>query len=361
MALPVTITGLVGNLLTTSQPFISSSGNVYVFGRDSSDTDLLRAFKATDPTSSFSNVGTDVDVQSGGTWPIVAIAAVQISDVIHIVTVVSFDLNNNSIYYHTFNMATDAWVTTNEGVKTNYLAATTDATKAISISARSDGDIIVIYNGSKEASMGSDYDRVKYARREGGTWTIDVALDSGGADHWYASGLVIGSSDRMHFFFVNGDLFDMFQRTLTSANVLETLPSAFDTSITATLLHTVQQGASYDDGGTQRVRYPVYDSTSSTINSAKLDSANAPTVTQDTDITGSTSVTVTQMVSSFSADGTTLWHTFASVTDGDLYTQSNEDDAGWSTPAEFYDDTDGVNGIRTNVYTRGSSVVLAMV
>lgn len=349
MALPVTITGL-GN---GSRPFLSSSGNVYIIGSEGSTN--LAAYKATDPTSSFSNVGTDVTTAIS----INSIDVFQVGDVLHVVTYLYFN-SDNRVIYHTFNMSSDSWTISNETVKGTYSRAFgTGAEGHASITVRSDGDVIVLYPGEPAASMGTDYERAKYARREGGTWTIDVAVDNAGADHWYPSGTVMGSSDRMHFFLVNDDLTSMYQRTLTSANALEAFPSAFDSTVHGTPASCIQSGTSYDDGGTQRVRFPVVDATAVTINSAKLDSGDAPTVTQDTDITGATGFWASKEASSFSADGTTLWHTFVDNSTKDIFTQSNADDGGWSTPASFYTTT-GVN-VKTNVYTRGTSVVLAMV
>ena len=48
------------------------------------------------------------------------------------------------------------------------------------IDVRSDGDVLVAYQGAFEAVKGTDRNRVKYARREGGTWTANLALDDGG-------------------------------------------------------------------------------------------------------------------------------------------------------------------------------------
>ena len=102
MALPVTISGLVHatGSITVSRPFISSGGNVYVIGREST---TLGAYKATDPTSSFSAVGTSPSLTN-----INNLNAVQVGDVLHVVTASASASTSVDYKYHTFNMATDA-------------------------------------------------------------------------------------------------------------------------------------------------------------------------------------------------------------------------------------------------------------
>ena len=360
MALPTTITGLSTSPNKYSQPFISSGGNVYVVGRDTSTTSLIRAFKATDPTSSFSNVGTDFNLTSSHSLE--TLVAIQSGDNIHVATTDS-SAGSLTILYHVFSMSSDSWTTTNESILGSTSVVNSSALSMLGISIRSDGDVIVTHNGSTDKIMGTDYDRAKYSRRESGSWTSDVDLgDVSASVNYYASGVVIGGSDRMHFFFVDDTNNDMYQRTLNSSNSLETLPSAFDTTVSTTELALMQLGVSYDSGGTIKVRYPISDATASVANSAKLDSnTDTPTVTQDTGITGATAVnTGAYFRLTFTADGTTLWHSFQAA-DHDLYTQSNADDAGWDAPVEFYDDAGALSGHRANIYTRGSTKVLAFV
>ena len=354
MALPTTITGFVASVDGTrfvTQPFLSSGGNVYVFGRGSTST-LLRAFKATDPTSSFSNVGSDITISDGD---VEAVAAFQVGDVIHVATM-NGAASSRDVRYHTFNMATDAWVITNEAVVENFDNQFAADPYPINIMVRSDGDVIIFYPGASVANMGSQRGRVYYARRESASWTVDVSVDDGGGSSWLVQGLVSGSSDRTHFFFMDYNTGDAYQRTLTSANALETFPSTYSN----TSIGCQSSGTSYVSGANTKVRFPLKEKTdATTLYSAKCDSADAPSVTVDTDITGSINVEAGTFRASFSADGTTLWNTFIDNTTDGLYIQSNADDAGWGTPASFYDG--GTHyGVKTNIYTRGSSIVIAM-
>lgn len=358
MALPTTINANSDVTVGGGTPYLSSGGNVYVVTRNTSSRSNFQIWKATDPTSSFSQIGSDTQVTS--TNVIIGIATIQDGQNIHIVTADAVATNGAlDLRYHVFSMSSDSLTTTNELIKDNAVTANDIvAPFPLGISIRSDGDVIVLYNGSSVANMGAQRERVYYARREG-TWTVDVAVDNGGATHWYAGGIVRGSSDRMHFFFQDSGAGDMYQRTLTSANSLEIFPASFDTTSDAGIAPQIQIGISYDSSGTQKVRRPYSNDTATQLNSAKCDSADTPTMSTDVDITGATNWKQTSAFqSSFTANGTTLWNTFLDNND-DIYTQSNANDGGWTTPESFY--TGIVTNIHTNIYTRGSDVVLAMV
>jgi hypothetical protein len=359
MALPTTITGFaelsVGGR-NVSRPFLSSGGNVYVVGWGSTLT-LLRAFKATDPTDSFSNIGTDVTLEN----QLQVVSAIQDGDLIHVTTFNAAATTAIDLRYHTFNMATDEWVITNELVVENFgVVSNAVYVGHVDITVRSDGDVIILYNGQSQANMGSQRERVYYARREGGSWTVDVAVDDGGGTHWYASGIVAGASDRSHFFFIDDGAGDGYQRTLTSANALESFPSSYDSTVDLSEGSHSTLGTSYDSGGTIKVRMPVPDADAVTLNSVKLDSADTPTVSQDDDITGATAQRAGAYAACFAVDGTTLWNVFLSSGDDGVYVQSNADDAGWSTPDLFYDG--GIHStVKANVYTRSGSIVAGMI
>src|SRR5688572_24647398 len=104
MALPTTISG-IDVAVPVAGPFKSSGGNVYFIGKDSSTTNTLRAFNATDPTTSFSNVGTDFTVTNVTVGAqINAISAWQDGDTLHVATSQhdTTTTTNNTYRYHTF-------------------------------------------------------------------------------------------------------------------------------------------------------------------------------------------------------------------------------------------------------------------
>lgn len=348
MALPTTIASTAGAQRGNHRPFLSSSGNVYVLLRDESTTSKIQMYKATDPTSSFSTVGTNPDT---GT-EILAIASYQAGDILHVIT------HNSALSYHTFNMATDAWVITNESIVTGLV--TNETIFALGLMVRSDGDVIVSYNGDTIVNMGVDRTRVYYARRESASWTIDVLIDNGGATNWYNMGLVSGASDRTHFFFQDGDLDDAYQRALTSANALETFPSAYDTSIAGSATNSPAQGASYDSSGTIKIRFPYLDSVTTDYNVAKGNSADAPTISVDADVTGTGGIASGAHRMALTANGTDLY-LFYTDNSSNIFYLLNSNEGGWGSPTSFYDDAASVIRIYANVYTRSGSIVVGIV
>jgi hypothetical protein len=254
MALPTDISALLDTAI--AGPFMSSAGNVYVFGRSDAATDTLRAIKATDPTSSFSAVGSDQDPYN---LFLRGVSAHQVGDVIHIIG--NFHSSESAVSYRylTFNMATDAWVIS-EDIETGLditPASNTDPSLYPDITVRSDGDVIVVYNGETDAIKGTSYARIKYARREGGTWTTNIAVDAGGQLDYSFSRTTLGLDDRVHIFWRQLEKTSLFHRTLSSANVLQAgseLLDAFDISTSSSVNNNAYYSAySWDDGGTIRV------------------------------------------------------------------------------------------------------------
>ena len=145
MAVPVTISGVeitATDLFNMKScrigPYRSSAGNFYGFFRQTTDTSLISVQKASDPTSSWSEVAT-LDI----TNKLQSIATVQAGDNIHIVTV----KDNNTIQYHVFSMASDSFTTSNENT-----GATPglNANRKLGIAVRSDGDVVIFYNGVED-------------------------------------------------------------------------------------------------------------------------------------------------------------------------------------------------------------------
>lgn len=356
-------------------PFISSGGNVYVVIKrfNGSDNITVRnriaVFKATDPTSSFS----EQDRGSASTpnapmydasivrEPLQTMWAVQVSDVLHVAWTSSASGALDAYEYTTFDMSSDTWSGTELVIDTVATDPPVLTDTSISIAVRSDGDVIALYNGATDRLHGSDQNRVDYARKENGTFaTIAVAVDNAGADMWYGSVIVLGSSDRMHFFFKNDDLDDAYQRTLVhSGNALETFPSAGDTQ-TNLPNHVFAPGISYNDGGTQRVRCPYVD-LSGQLSYAEFDSVDAPgAFTVNADVGDNDVISPDQNpVACLAVDGTDEHLLYsgggASGTDRDLYHDLND-----GVDVEILDGVT-VNSISCNVYDRTTNVRLAYV
>ena len=68
---------------------------------------------------------------------------------------------------------------------------------------RSDGDIVLLYNGNTDNVSATDYERVDYAVWNGTSWSVDTQVDGNAstAKHYYGASAVLDSSnDDTHFF-----------------------------------------------------------------------------------------------------------------------------------------------------------------
>lgn len=348
MAFPTTITTYDDYTVGTgwSRPFISSAGNVYVILASTDDSTKLGIFKATDPETSFS-LQQEIQVTNS----ITTFSAEQEGDTLHIVTGDSSTLA--SVYYHEFDMSTDTLDTTNEEVSADF-DILGQSLERVFITVRSDGDLIVLYNGAAQVILpdGGTYQRVYYARKESGTWTADIDICDSTPINYIAHNVILGSSDRAHFLFTDADE-NIYLRTLTSSNSLDSFPTGFSGANNGNRYFS---GASYDDSGTQRVRL-LKTSDVTSIDCINFDSADTPTTSEETDITGASDIGLDYFAFSLVAHGTTLYCIYCDSV-ADVYYLTNEDGGGWSSPTLLFS---GAYIVHCNVYTRSSSDVIGIV
>ena len=365
MALPTTISGIgfhqppyrSGKLV-----FISSTGNVYIIGLDSTNSYIVRAMKATDPTSSFSEVDSaNRPVTTSPTVGVAAIDVYQVGDVLHIVTQGSSS-PSLALFYHTFNMATDSWVITDETIKSSTTGS--DGTCYISVR-ETDSKPIVFYVGDTVNNMGAKQ-RVRLARKDAGGWTVDIAVDTNTAVNFGVGLLVQGSSGRMHCLFSDFTNDDVYQRCYRSNDAFETFPSAFDTTAVATTTTNLKfglQAVIYDSGGTTKVRVPYTDS-GGTVSVAKFDSADTPSISVDTATADNSPYQSgdlhTPFIHLLVAKGTDLYLLYPRASDNDLYSDVNSNDGGWGTDTEIWDAVT-IRRISANVYIRNGNYTLAYI
>lgn len=338
MALPVTISG-ISTAVACVGPFKSSGGNYYFFGRDGTTATTLQAFKATDPSSSWSSVTSN----TGFTTTINSISGYQQSDVIHLAVMDGSGTSVN-LKYRTFDMSSDSFVTS-ETVKSafNQQDSSNGNHFYTGIVFRgSDSQPIIAYNGTRVASMGNSYARIEYARRTGAAaWTIITSIDGGGAADFYEPDAALGSSDRFHGFWAGATA---ETRTLNSSNSLETRVSGI-----GGIYNVRRSMVSYDSSGTQKIVGVNGNG------SFRFDSAAVPSVS-NTDI--ETGAVATRIFN----DGTTAYAVYR-FTDGDLYVETSTDHgATWGTKTNIFTATVASNeenlSIDGNIYQRGSSFVI---
>lgn len=357
MAFPTTIASATA-AIGCGGPFVSSAGNVYLFVPDNTKINL-RALKGSSPASAFSAAGTDVVIGSGSDV-LVHLDAFQVGDNIHVATK---DANGSSpvnYRYHIFSMASDTWTTTKETIKLGISTKPggSGQTGSVAIGVRTAGDVLVMYNGEAGSFSGVAQERLFYARRTAGVWTADIALDGGGQADWIAGCIVMGGADRTHFIFQDITNAAAYERTLTSANSLETLPAAFDATTYAANESFEQRGIAYTSGGATIINIPYFDGFE-VLNNINFNSADVPTLSATANVTSPTAAVNAPAfgIASYAVDGTTVWNAFIDP-NADIYTQSNANGAGWTAPSLFYTGT--VTNLYARVYSRGGAVVVGI-
>jgi hypothetical protein len=348
-------------------------------------TEFVRVIKATDPTSSW----TEQDSSNAPAAPINysanpgCISSVMDGNTLH--AVVRDDVG---IVYVQFDCATDTWTTTSSESAAAAQGSNPPDKQWCSLAVRSDGDVIVAYNGITDRVMGGDKERVDYSRREGGSWTRDIALDAAGDIHYGNVNVVRGvNNDEMHFVWQRTQITvndppiawaDAEGRTLDSGNNLSTTVGGanWNAGDTGAVLLGIQNLVSWNDGTDDVIGWHSY-----------TDNANRDNfIRVPEDGSGDLSVTDTVYANIFThgtnaspdwvspddypiaivLDPATdiLWSVFSggvdpNTSDRDIYYSSSDDDgATWATPVEHLDAVT-CNFISANIYVRGSDTVLA--
>jgi hypothetical protein len=340
-------------------PFKSSGGKYYFVGRTVGPTlgGAVVVFHTTDPIGGTWTASSGWGVSTGYE----ALAAYQVGDNLHIVAQAA----NGSVRYRVFQMDTDGWTaaTSQEAVAASAVAPTTGAT-FVSLVVRSTGEVVLVYNAGQTA-MSSSLNMCRYIRRTtAGTWTGATNIDNGGSINWTGPVAALGASDRVHFFFYDATNDDAYQRTLSAANVLQTFPASYYTSVGsamgATLYHT-PPAIAFDDGAARRVRAGLQYNFNS-YGLASLDSADAPSVSAEQIHTGNDKVVNLQSIATLTNDGTSLHALWADNTTHDLMHDSSTGGGGaWGADTNELPGT--INAISTPPasYTRSGNTVLPMV
>lgn len=190
MALPFN-TGATG-ILDTSRPVgpFKASGAFYFVTRDSSRPKM---WKATDPESSWSaqDVAGQSAIDQADLW------AYQDGTDIWVAGQEELVVGDGTVLFHRFDTISDTWAVVDEVIETPNDQPTKDS---VCVFARG-ADIVVGYDGDQDKVMGTNFDRVDYARKVSGSWTTGINLGGSGeeADHAIITG-VLGNSSKSHFF-----------------------------------------------------------------------------------------------------------------------------------------------------------------
>ncbi len=367
MALPTTI---VTAILRAGHhpPFKSSGGNFY--GILPRATDDIAAWKATDPTDSF----TETDAANGPTnfATIQVFGVAQLGDELHIA------IAQGSTYrYNVFDMSSDTWTTTDETIEAPTNAPTFPW---ISIAVRSDGDVIVVYAGDTDQVMGGTKERVDVNVRTGGTWGGSVVLSGNDTadEHWGNPNCVKASdSDDIHIVWsrttVTADPPTGWQtteaRTIDSGDSLSNID--IDAVDTGSAVLGMQNGVAFDSGGTQLIRFVGANPLTGEVfmlddagTGGKTSQFESPAAVEYADTlndprnNGEVSI-CTIAGPDANGDLHILWPSDHDTNDIYYVTSTDNGDT-WSTEAQELDAV-AVNWLSANIYVRGIDTVLAYV
>lgn len=350
MALPTSVSGVIqpaGSNYSPSYagPFLRSDGSVVVITVNAG----LRANYASDPESSF----TQSSAPSGISGSVVVFWAFQVGDVIHVVV---HDSNLDAYYIQW--LANDSW--SFSGTVETVEANSTQTYLGVSLVVRSDGEVVVVFNGARDSVMGTSYSRVDYKRRTAaGSWQATVAVDIAGEIHYTNPVAVLGASDRVHFFWVNKDGTNSpgYERTLRADNSLETVSGSVYNSPTNS--YPFGRGVSFVNGADTRVYVP-YQGNGQIAHTA-FTSADTPS-----NGAGQVHATIDARLSNqkyqvcMANDGTDVYFVYVETSISDIrYAKKTNDSGGWAAPVDIKVGTFDV--VNANIYTREGAKVLAYV
>ena len=310
----------------------SSGGNFYTVLRNTvaaGGTNQFSLHKATDPTSSFSEVDTNV-VGTGGDAILSLWCFQKDNDVDVVVQNAARDVHHSVVDISGDSIAIDVTV------ETIITADGGPNANACSVARESTGsDIVVAYQGDPDMVMGTEYARIDANRSDdnGANWGGPISVDNAGPDHWTGPVIVLGSSDRMHIFFKNDDLSDGFQRTLRSDDTLETFPSTFDNNASESGEYLYGHGI-----GGSSVNCP-YGKAGDLGFAVFFTSEDTPSPSI-TNLAGGANhvkrVPIGNYVHGMAADGTDLHYMYSIDSDSDLWRDENTG-SGWGVDIEVLD------------------------
>ena len=359
MALPVTISGATFTRKNCFVgPFKSSGASFYVVAIDTT-SNKYAVYKATDPTSSFSE-------QDSANRPTAAVGAhpgawaVQDGDILRMLTP---DGNSRNTFYHDFSMATDTWGTKD-------VTAVSESTGIIpnigcSLVKRSAGDLVgLVY--VNETIKGAAWVRTYYVLSTdgGATWSAPTAVGATGVErHVIGNIAILGASDRSHFFYTDDTT--LKHRSLSSANSLGSEETPTSANAVTAQLHNVISGVSYVSGANTVIKTAYRASGSDKLDSIEFNSAatgatvGTAAFIDNTIFDDGVTTSPRSVHGCMAKDGTTVHCLYADHTTQDLFHDKQTDGGSWGTDVEELDAVT-VNAVSCNIYDR-SGIRLAYV
>jgi hypothetical protein len=365
MALPVSITGLVVTV-PVAGPYKASNGYWYAIGVSSADGTKLRCLKATDPTDSWSAVGTDPTIDSAVS--INGVDAWQDGDTLHVATASVNSTPTWDYRYRTFDMSSDAWSSINEAIETGVTPATDSTNRSsISICKRSQtGEIFALYTRCY-LYMSVYYQNPWYKRRTGvNTWTTAlVALPAGEDSIRYNSYRTLPDplNDRVNFIYVRNTN-SHHSNVFTAANGLSSAGSASNDDIAFSTAHR-RSITQWNDGGTIRIVVGRQFQAAGSLSQGYWASSDSPTRTWPSAWASDGYFPIRVFSDVGEAGTSTVWMIYRSGGDGHICARKSTDDGATfgneidiMTASVALDAAMSIGPDRTGVVQRGSAAVI---
>ena len=358
LGMPTTISGV--DLLATStqgrsKPYTSSAGKQYGVFRDGTTNTDLDIYKAvSSPFTAFTQVAS-LTLNASGV--LLGWGTFQVGDDIHIAT----QDNNEAILYHVFSMASDTFTTSNEAV-TSAVGTNVDDEKCVSIALETGLDIIIAYQGASDLDMGAK-ERVDYAFKTGGSWTVDQPLDAGGTVNYFLGGIIRGEANKFHVTFVDLTNRDAKHRSIQDVDGTPTAVEDFnDDNLLSAIEFQIGLPTYHQDFGVEHITCQ-YANGAAFIKSAAIRDDGSPLTPQL--VTGAVRGTgkvlaVAGFVSDLipKEDGDLTDHIVFAKADQDIFANRSIDGSSWSLETEELDAIT-CSLLTANVYTRFGIVRLA--
>lgn len=322
--MPVTITG-ISTSIPIAGPFKSSAGSFYFIGVSSADATKIRAYKATDPSNSWSNVGTDPAITNAVTvdW----ISVWSDGSTLHVGTASTpSDSTTADYYYKTFDMSSDSWTAMNEAIATGVAVNAAAGTKrGISICKRtSSGEMLVLYQGTY-LYMSALYAAVYYTRRTGtDTWTSGVNVYVDNTEIYAPRVIADPQNDRCYFSYCRSNT-SIYLQVISAANALSGTQNLTIATLSGVYPPSITSITGWNDNGTSRF---VVASASGTAGSLVLTRwEGGDSITRTTVNIASTAGRPIRIIHDGTNTGTSdVWVIYRNTSDSDLYVKQSTND-----------------------------------
>ena len=323
----------------------SASSALYMIGLRGNNNTRLTVWKTTgDPTVATNWVQIDAVVahpeKCKSVWGVLDGTTIHIA---------AQDLNGD-IWYSEFETSTDTWATRKESA---YTASYTPAEDFLgcSIGIRSDGDKIIVFTA---IDVAGDYS-VKYVKHEGASWDAATWVSTLDTDDYIAGIIVMGASDRTHFFYFDDTNNDILHRSINSSNIFDTEQIA-DADVSSTAYHEVGRGVAYVDNGDTIVKAPHNQSSTLDLVQSRFVSEATPTINTD-QVNGNPAWDQNEtIIACHVLHGTDVYCLASENPSADLYLYKQADGGSWSLVTELHN---GVtcNRVSAAVYVRSGDKI----